>query len=160
MSKPFGVSIGELGSLSLLIVTGILLLIGSAQLPPPEFDPLGPAGMPRYIAFILLGLSVFRIFSLLRDRNASTESSAQKLGEPMEIGKFTWSSGIVAAYLVALTVGGIPFSFLSCAFLVALGVVMTGGAKRKLPIIVAIAVTISFGLTYIFTELLTVVLPE
>ena len=67
---------------------------------------------------------------------------------------------ITLAYLTALTVGGLSFTWLTLAFLAALGAAMSDLSARKLIIVGVIAAVMSFALTYTFTDVLSVVLPE
>lgn len=67
---------------------------------------------------------------------------------------------ITLAYVVGLTVGGIPFPLITLAFLFAFGAVLSDKNPLSLLIVAAIAVIASFGLTYLFTDVLTIILPE
>ncbi|MCJ7872113.1 tripartite tricarboxylate transporter TctB family protein [Phaeobacter sp. J2-8] len=169
---------GEFG-LVLLLATGLAMLIGAASLPAPMFDPLGPAGLPRYIAWLLLALLVVRIFVLLREASRATPETGPKakaaqslLGagergiqraedvDAPQIARFGLVVVITLIYLVALTVGGLPFTWITLLFLAALGAAMTDFTARKLVTVAAIAVVMSFVLTYTFTDILSVVLPQ
>jgi len=167
---------GEALCLVLLLATAVALLVGAAALPEPMFDPLGPAGLPRYIAYLLLALLAVRIVLLFREnaniRNAKTSEDRDLLGaeergisradnvDTPQIVRFLAVSVITLAYLVALTVGGLPFVWLTLVFLVALGAAMSEFTPRKMFSVAAIAVIMSFALTYIFTDVFSVVLPE
>lgn len=172
---------GELAGLVLLLVTGLAMLIGAASLPAPMFDPLGPAGLPRYIGWLLLALLVVRIFVLLREASRATPETGPKakakaaqslLGagergipraedvDAPQIARFGLVVVITLIYLVALTVGGLPFTWITLLFLAALGAAMTDFTTRKLVTVAAIAVVMSFALTYTFTDILSVVLPQ
>lgn len=167
---------GEALCLLLLLATAVALLVGAAALPEPMFDPLGPAGLPRYIGYLLLGLMAVRIVLLFREsaniRNAETSEDRDLLGagergipradnvDTSQIARFLLVAVITLAYLAALTVGGMPFVWLTLVFLVALGAVMSELTPRKLFTVTAIAVIMSFALTYTFTDVLSVVLPE
>lgn len=168
--------------LLLLFAIGVALLVGAAALPEPMFDPLGPAGLPRYIAYLLLALLALRLVTLFREsrenpRQTQVERAegaktgnllgAGERGIPRaelvdapQIAKLVLASAITLAYLAALTVKGIPFAWLTMVFLAALGAALTDYTPRKLVIVAAIAVIMSFALTYTFTDVLSLVLPE
>ncbi|SET99525.1 tripartite tricarboxylate transporter TctB family protein [Paracoccus homiensis] len=164
---------GEAICLLLLLATGIALLVGAAALPAPMFDPLGPAGLPRYIAYLMLVLLAVRLAALVREVGAETAERRRNMlgagerGIPRAEGtdapqfvKLLLVSLITLIYLAALTFGGIPFIWLTLVFLAALGAAMSDGSPRRLIAVAAIAVVLSFALTYIFTDVLSVVLPE
>lgn len=59
-------AMGELLCLALLFTVGGIVVIGAARLPEPLFDPLGPAGLPRYVGWLLIALAALRLVTLLR----------------------------------------------------------------------------------------------
>lgn len=67
---------------------------------------------------------------------------------------------ITLIYLAALTYGGFSFTWLTLAFLGALGAALSDGSPRKLAAVAVIAAVMSFALTYIFADVLSVVLPQ
>ena len=164
---------GEAVCLLLLLATGVALLAGAAALPAPMFDPLGPAGLPRYIAYLLLALLAVRIVTLFRTSRAAfaAEDESNFLGagergipradetDGPQIVKLLLVAAITVAYLTALTIGGLPFTYLTLAYIAAIGAAMAELTPRKLIIVGAIAVVMSFVLTYTFTDILSVVLP-
>lgn len=121
------------------------------------FEPFGPAGLPRYIGGILIALPTLRAVLVLRNLPNSTGSTpAQK----PNMGRFAIAVAITLAYLFALTIGGVPFRYLTCAFLFALAATLTDMKPQSLGIASVIAVVASFELTYLFTEVLTIILPK
>lgn len=160
--------------LLLLLVTGISLLMGAAALPAPMFDSLGPAGFPRYAGWLLLALLAVRFVSLVREAksDAGTEKNHDLVAageddipqddntDAPQILKLLLVSAITLTYLTALTIGGISFTWLTLVFLAALGTAMSDITPRKLVTVAAIAIVMSFALTYAFTDMLSVVLPE
>lgn len=168
--------LGEAICLVLLLATGLALLIGAASLPAPMFDPLGPAGLPRYIAYLLLAFLAVRVVVLIREIASTTDREsidppnllgagergiprAENVDAP-QIVRLGLVAVITLGYVTALTVGGIPFTWLTLAYLAAVGAAMAGFTPRKLAIVAGIAVIMSFALTFVFTDVLSVVLPE
>jgi len=152
--------LGDIASLAILVAAGVLLLVGARELPGPEFDPLGPAGMPKYIAYALLVLSAV----LLGQTVSTLRHRARTGGEPRETRlsrstELALSAAWVLGYLIVLTVGGLPFSVVTFVFLMLTGFTMTHFAVRKLPIVLAISIAVSFGLTFVFRDVLHVILP-
>lgn len=151
--------IGEVACLGLLAGAGGLILFGAVGLPGPEYDPLGPAGMPRYIAYALLLLSIIRIAQIVLETRRDGGDAAEPVERPPQITKMAYAGAIILAYLLIISVGGLPFSIVTLVFLVLAGFTMTDFDKSKLPIVIGIAVVVSFGLTYIFRNVLNVILP-
>ena len=151
--------VGDVASLAILVAAGILLLVGSQELPGPEFDPLGPAGMPKYIAYALLALSAVLLGQILSAaRRGAKPGTAPRTSLPQTV-ELVLSAACVLGYLTALTVGGLPFSVVTVVFLSLAGFTMTHFRVSKLPIVVVIAVVVSFGLTFVFRDVLHVILP-
>ena len=137
---------GEAICLLLLLATGIALLVGAAALPEPMFDPLGSAGLPRYIAYLLLALLAVRLATLVREvGSANAERKRNMLGagergipraddtDAPQVVKLLLVSLITLIYLSALTFGGFPFTWLTLAFLAALGAATVSYTHLTLP---------------------------
>lgn len=151
-------AMGELLCLALLFTVGGIVVIGAARLPEPLFDPLGPAGLPRYVGWLLIALAALRLVTLLR---APAPAEASRPGNDDRSPRAVILPTLITlAYVVGLTVGGIPFPLITLAFLFAFGAVLSDKNPLSLLIVAAIAVIASFGLTYVFTDVLTIILPE
>lgn len=151
---------GEIACLAIFTVTGAFILFGAADLPAPEMDPLGPAGVPQYIALTILLLSAIRLGLLLWSaRRADADISLQTTETPRYAEAAVLFS-LALVYLLVLSIGGLPFSAVTLVFLAAAGFTMLRFAMSKLPIVIGIAVVMSFGLTFVFTDLLKVILPN
>lgn len=148
---------GEALCLLLLAATGVALLIGAAALPEPMFDPLGPAGLPRWIGWLLLALTALRTAGFVLERRTSAPQYVK--AEP-ELLRLALASVITLAYLAVLTAKALPFTGVTMVFLAALGAAMTDLTARKLITVAAIAVVMSLTLTYVFADVLSVVLPQ
>ncbi|TNF22590.1 MAG: hypothetical protein EP318_03335 [Rhodobacteraceae bacterium] len=165
---------GEAICLLVLLATGVALLVGAARLPEPMFDPLGPAGLPRYVAYLLLALLAVRLAALVREvgSDARAEKKRDLLGagergiprtdevDAPQIVTLLLAAMITLIYLAALTFGGFRFTWLTLVFLATLGAALTDASPRKLVTVAAIAIFMSFALTYTFTDVLSVVLPD
>lgn len=160
MNRVNTVSVSDFLCVLLFMATGGLILLGSMSLPGPEYDPLGPAGAPQYIAYIMLFLSSLKLISLIRSMkrfSLSQNVEARKRGQYAIAIVFFISFFI---YLLLLNIGGFSFSMVTFAFLVLSGFSLMNFNVSKLPLIVAVSVVLSFGLTYIFADILNVVLPD
>lgn len=150
---------GEALCLLLLAATGVALLVGAAALPAPMFDPLGPAGLPRWIGWLLLGLTGLRAV-VLAVATRGRPPAAAPAGPRPDIRRLALVSAITLAYLALLTAKALPFTWVTLAFLAALGAAMGDLSVRRLITVLAIAVGMSLALTHVFADLLSVVLPQ
>lgn len=156
MKTIFKFSIAEFSCLLIFIIVGGLLVIGINSLPAPEYDPLGPAGMPKLILCIMVGLILINIISSLRNKynkKLITDHSSLKL-------KRTILSGFITlAYLITLNTEIMPFELSTVIYLFVFGLSMTKISKSNLLSIGAIGIVVTFGLSYIFSHILNVILP-
>ena len=143
----------------LFVGAGALILIGSAKLPGPEYDPLGPAGLPRYIAYALLLLSAIRLIQIVTENRLLTQENPGTEEASSQVGKAVLTSVIVVVYLLALHFGHFTFVVDTLVFLAFSGCAMVGFSRSKLVTLMAIAIAVSFGLTYVFGDLLQIILP-
>ncbi|WP_424986896.1 tripartite tricarboxylate transporter TctB family protein [Microbulbifer sp. S227A] len=150
---------GEALCLLLLAATGVALLVGAAALPAPMFDPLGPAGLPRWIGWLLLGLTGLRAV-VLAAATRGRKPAAAPAGPRPDIRRLAFVSAITLAYLALLTAKVLPFTWVTLGFLAALGAAMGDLSVRRLITVLAIAVGMSLALTHVFADLLSVVLPQ
>ena len=63
------------------------------------------------------------------------------------------------AYVLVMGLGWLPFVWATIAFIVGAGLYLTGGDRRALVYVVEVALVMSFGLNYVFTQLFTIQLP-
>ena len=165
---------GETLCLLLLAATGITLLVGAASLPEPMFDPMGPAGLPRWIGGLLLAFVALRLVVFARDvRAASRADKARNMlgagerGIPRaeitdrpQIARLLIAAAITLAYVAILAAKVVPFVWVTMLFITVLGAAMIEYTPRKLITVAAIGVVMSLALTYVFTDVLSVVLPQ
>ena len=171
---------GEILCLLMLGATGVALLVGAASLPAPMFDPLGPAGLPRYIAYLLLALVVIRLIVLTREATATVPGRDDNTGadtrnllgagergipraeirEAPQYLRLIAVATITLIYVGVLASKTVPFVWVTLAYLAGIGAAMSDLSPRKLVTVGCIAVVMSVGLTYVFSEVLSVVLPQ
>ncbi|UTW12599.1 tripartite tricarboxylate transporter TctB family protein [Marinobacterium rhizophilum] len=149
----------ELGSLVLLAAAGLLLVIGASALPGPEYDPMGPAGLPRIIGIALLLLLGARLVSIVRTpQPVSTQTGTAPKPQP-QLRRTLATAGLTVIYLMVLTLGGLPFAAVTGVYLTLLGFCMTNFSIRKLPPVIIIAAVVGIGLSYLFSDVLNIILP-
>jgi len=76
--------------------------------------------------------------------------------------RFDLAFGTVAmclAYVLAMGLGWLSFVWATIAFIVGAGLYLTGGDRRTFVYVLEVALVMSFGLHYVFTQLFTIQLP-
>jgi hypothetical protein len=148
------------------IAVGIFMLAVSAvvfwatlALPDSEYEPLGPAPVPRGVAVAIAICAAIILVQGLRGLRAGA-------GAPPEPLEYTPRPGLalITVVLTVLYVGSMAWGLASfrnatVVFLLLLGAILTRFEPRRLPAIVAIALVLGFGAQYIFTRVLIVDLP-
>lgn len=153
------------GDLALAI--GLLLFAAlfwweAAKLPPPFFDPLGSAAVPKAVALVLALLAVVVVAQRIAAGTAPLPAEAE-----LEDQALVRNRPDVALASIAITVlyaGVMHYDILgfreaSVVFVVALGAVLARFEKRVVLALIPIALLIGIGFTWIFTEVLYIDLP-
>lgn len=106
--------------LAALIVAGAaLLFIGASELPPPRWEPLGSAALPRILGVLLILFAVIiAIRAALRWRRDVTVETDHSEASPQR-GALVF--GALVVYVAALDFGHVPFLPATVAFVCAVG---------------------------------------
>lgn len=144
---------GDLALAALVIGGAVVLLIGAAELPPPRFEPLGSAAVPRGLAVILIVLGLWvavrAILGLRADAPAPKET-----GEPSHPMRSLGVLAALVAYVAALDLGQLPFLPLTALFLAASGTILSGGGWKPALIYGALGLALAAALSFIFSNFL------
>ncbi|MSU88860.1 hypothetical protein GE300_04385 [Rhodobacteraceae bacterium 2CG4] len=141
-------------ALAVLVFGGAaVLLIGAAELPPPRFEPLGSAAVPRGLAAILIVLGLWvAVRAVLGMRaDAPVASPEGTASHPLR------SLGVLAAliaYVAALDLGQLPFLPMTALFLAASGTILSGGGWRPALVYGALGLALAGALSFIFSNFL------
>ena len=146
------------------LVIGAVLLIGSRSIAPPLFDPVGSAALPQAsgIALIALGLLVLlqawrgarRPAALDAVDEVSGDDPAREAGtRPATLGTL----GLMGLYVAAME-WGMGFAAASVLFTSA-AIPLVSTSWRLVPIAIGIALVLSFGSQWLFTQVFFVDLP-
>lgn len=141
-------------------------------LPGPVYDPLGPAFMPRALALSIIVCSAVILYHGIRKRfpppgkrkgggenqPAAAEATPLFTRHPLTAGV---SMGLVFLYILALDLGLSGFRTLTIVFVLVLGGIFinaekAGGAVRKGIVLFLLALFLSFGMFYLFTQVFIV----
>ena len=163
----------DIGLAVLLIIVSILTLIGISGVKVAKYEPLGPAFFPKalsYIFFIMAGILVVKVFFRRMRSDLKIEVVAEKISTKEQENESTprhpWlvvlAIGMISLFIASLNVLGFRVSAL--IFIVSLGLILikfekSSNQKRRFISLVIIALVLSFGLFYVFREILGVRVP-
>ncbi|MEX2617841.1 MAG: tripartite tricarboxylate transporter TctB family protein [Alphaproteobacteria bacterium] len=142
-------------------ILGLLLLFvcgavywATGDLPPPSYEPLGPAAFPRILAIAIAVLAVPLIIKPER-YNRNLEDDGVTPTPWMAV----WLVLAAVAFAAALHTRIVPFYIIATVFLVVSMAILTRFDRRGwLPTLLA-SPFIGFGLHYIFTNVFIIDLP-
>jgi putative tricarboxylic transport membrane protein len=146
----------DLLMVGVVVVVSALLLIGALSIPPPMFDPVGSAAVPRGVAIVLLVLVGLHLVVRLRQ---------PPRGEPVRLGELGMGGGAVLTLVVTLVYCAVlqlrllPFAVPTAAFLLVLIPALAASWKR-LPMAIAIGIVMGIGCQWLFTEIFFIDLPQ
>lgn len=144
-------------------VAGIAF-VGASMLPPPLFDPLGSAAVPKAVAIILAVLAagvLAKRWLLVRKEEAVVVLPVEP-GEttaPLRPGIALVSMAIIIAYVGVTGAGLLGFREATVPFVILLGGVLSRFRRRTMIVLVPLAFVIAIGLWWLFTGPLFVDLP-
>ncbi len=159
------------GRVDLLLALAVTLLAAlvywqADQLPPPFFDPLGSAAVPKFVALVLVALSAAVVLLRLKAKPGMTDPDAGVQTpvdeEPVEPAVWTALASIVlpVIYVAAMQAGVLAFAQASTLLVLALGALFARFQPRLLLALVPVAFLAGYGLDYLFTNVLYVDLPQ
>lgn len=153
MRHQFRAILGDLALASLVIAGAAVLFVGAADLPPPRFEPLGSAAMPRILGTIMIVLAALvavRALSRLRApaiAEAAPDTPGDRAYDP-------WRGAVVLvaliAYVAALDFGRIPFVYATTAFVAVAGLAMGRASPKSALIYAALGLVVALVLSYVF----------
>ena len=151
------------------VVAGIALLGLSAvvlwqaeQLPPPIFDPIGSAFLPRAVALVIAALSLVMIGGALAGAGAELaqeESGAGAGGDGAAAGRGLAVVVMLAVYGALLESGMIGFAPATTLFVAATGMLLSRGNRRVMVASVITAIVLAIACRYVFTQIFYIDLP-
>ena len=141
-------------------VTGFAALIWlqSRKIPPPFFDPLGSAAVPRAVALVMVALAaIMALRALAGLAEPSDAAKAEYRPRPdLAIGIFV----LCVAYVGAMDLGWIGFEAATIVFLVAAAALLGRLHLKTLLMGTAFAVVMGVGGTWLFTRFFFIDLPR
>ncbi len=136
----------------LVICAAIVLFIGAAELPPPRFDPMGSAAMPRILGGIMIALA-FAVGARGALRLRAAAPAGQKTEKPETHRGAIVFVGLVA-YVAALDFGRVPFVVATTLFVMLAGMAMGRFSIKQGAAFGALGLILSLVLNYVFAHFL------
>ncbi|MEP3279931.1 MAG: tripartite tricarboxylate transporter TctB family protein [Stappiaceae bacterium] len=169
--------LGDLILSALVLGGAAILFIGAADLPPPRFEPLGSAAMPRILAFILVVLSVIvALRALLSLRFQSEPTNRRQRRDVPETPDPTMTNkqsseaedssafamplrglavlATLILYVAALDFGRVPFVPATTVFVMIAGMTMQRIDLRGALTFAGLGLVLSLILNYVFSTFL------
>lgn len=119
---------------ALTILGAVLLLIGAMDLPPPRFEPLGSAALPRILAGLMGVFAVIIAFRALLRHRSPDFSPEPATGTQPDTRKGAFVLAALVAYVFALETLRVPFIFATPVFVAATGLAIGARTWRNLAI--------------------------
>ena len=150
------VDAGDLALAAGLAAIAGTLFYGARLIPPPFFDPVGSAAVPRGVAWALAGLLVVQIG--LRLAGAQPRAPLHRGDLAMGRGA-VFSMLILAGYCAVMQARWLDFAPATALFL-AVSITVLVGSWRMLPLAAVIGLAMGYGCQWLFTDVFFVDLPR
>lgn len=145
---------GDLVFALAVILAAAVVWFGTADLPPPRYEPVGSAALPRAIASLMSLLSIF--VAVRAVRAGGQARGGEQTGGLLRIAALAGLLVIFVAVMDARIVGFRPaaaaFLFVSCA-------ILGGLSLSRLAGYTVFSAILSLGLHAVFTRLFYIDLP-
>jgi putative tricarboxylic transport membrane protein len=147
---------------------------GAALLPPPLFDPLGSAAIPKFVAvtIALLGAAILvrRLMAAGGSAGEGEATAAPDAGlqnadgiaaasAPLRPSIALASIAIIVVYVGVMGTGLLGFREATVPFVIALGGAMSRFRRSTMIVLVPLAFVIAIGLAWLFSGALYIDLP-
>ena len=131
-----------------------LIYAEASRLPPPFFDPLGSAAVPKLVAVVLVVLGWAALLQRLAAPLGEDRSTRGAAGTAL------LSIVLPLAYVGAMQFGVLAFAQASTLFIIVMGGLFARFRRSAMLILVPLAFLVGFGLDHVFTRVLFIDLPQ
>jgi hypothetical protein len=140
----------------LLILCGVVYW-ATLELPPPEYEPLGPAAFP----LMLVGAIAVLAIPLILKPEPYVKAPPPPDGEYVKPTPWlsVWLLLAAVAFAAVMQTRAIPFSLTATGFLIIAMAILTRFEKRAWPATLIVSPIVGFGLEYIFKHIFIIDLP-
>ncbi len=150
----------DIGVSAFLIVASAAIYVETLDLPPPVYDPIGPAAFPRALSVIIGVLALAVMASAIRGPSlAAAKDEGRPLSYRPRPDLALGSVLLTAGYVALLAFRTFSFAVVTTVYLVVLIMLLFKFERRRLPAAVLLAALVGFGCDYIFTQFFFIDLP-
>lgn len=142
----------------LVAAAATLLFVGASTLPPPRWEPLGPAAVPRALGTLLALFAAILALGAVRALLAGADTPAFA-PERVRLLRGTGVLAAVIALVVAMDVANVPFVVAGPVFVVAIAALVGGLSLRGLMWSAVWGVALCAGIFFAFTRFFYINLP-
>ncbi len=164
MTSARKTALGDLALCAAVAAGAAVLLIGAARLPPPRFDPLGSAALPRGLAVIMLAFAAWIALGAVRrlarpgmaetpPADLDTATTTETTANPLR-GVIVFAA--LVAFVAALDIFRLPLVVAATGFMVITGLVIAGPSLRSGVIYGLFGFALSALLTWVMSSFLFV----
>ncbi|WP_424928926.1 tripartite tricarboxylate transporter TctB family protein [Amaricoccus tamworthensis] len=130
----------------------VMLFIGAAELPPPRFEPLGSAALPRILGALLICFAVvLSLRAVLRIRAGTLRDEVTSHADPRR-GALVFAALVV--YVAALDIGHVPFVPATMVFVTTTGLVIGARSWVNLFVFAALGLVLSLAISTVLERFL------
>lgn len=141
-------TLGDLALCACVITGSAVLFIGAADLPPPRFEPMGSAAVPRILGGLLIVLAIVVAVQSLRTPQETNETPAEIPYRGVMV------LGSLILYVAALDFLRLPFLVATPLFVMATGLAMSHLSLRNAVMFAALGLGVALLLDLVLTRFL------
>lgn len=151
----------DIGLGVVLILVALLTIYGTLELPEGSFEPLGSASIPQYVSGGIIFLSLWviaRAVWKLRSEGVAWRDPRTAAFRH----RYDYAVALVVLsclYVFVMAMDWVRFSVATLVFILVTVGLLSGFARRTLPIVLALAIGLGIGLEYLFTQVFVIDLP-
>lgn len=147
----------------LVVAVAVALLIDATRLPPPRFDVLGSAAVPRTLCLLIIAMTVPVILRaamwLYRGEIPEPDPAQAETMPPRRPDLAILTFVLVCGFVAILQNGLLNYGLATALFLILLGGLLAGGRAKTMVVATIVALIIGFGGDYLFTSIFLIALP-
>jgi len=147
--------VAELSIGVVVLLFAAAMFVASYDLPPPALEPVGPAAFPRAAAVILFGLAMAVMGSAIRRNIAPRESVERRQRADLLLA----SIAATVVYFCAMQFEILGFRWATVIYAFLLTVILSDFKTAAILPATIWAVSLGFGVHWVFTRFLFVDLP-
>lgn len=149
---------GDLAFAAAVIAAAALVWIGTADLPPPRYEPIGSAALPRAIALIMALLALVVATKALRGGRGGRGTGAER-APATAIARAVVLAAVVFLFVAVMDARLVGFRPAAIVFLTATCVILGGFGWRRLAAFAVFSAVLTIGLHAVFTRFFYIDLP-